>query len=379
MAINRNVYQLLMQDGYTVELVVPESLNFPSGRKTAETRRATDPVLHYLALKGDNPRTYYFEGLEKILNEYRPSVVLLDNDPVSRLALATGQWCQKNKAKLFCISCENLPLTISSALQRRGVKNIPAAIVKRFLLYKTRKVIDGVFTLNSDGKKIFTEEGFGLVEKMPLGYDPAYFYSDAAAGQIIKQQLGLNKKVIAYFGRLTREKGVHILIQALAGLQEKEWVLMMDKFDAYASPYKAEVQALLTKAAILDRVIFISPTHYEIAAYMNAADIVVVPSVSAAHWKEQYGRVAAEAMACGVKLIASDSGALPELLNNFGWLFEEGNVEAIRQLLKGFLEGTIEEGHRTPDAIAAYAKSELSIVKQKAIMQSAFEKAMHLN
>ena len=79
---------------------------------------------------------------------------------------------------------------------------------------------------------------------------------------------------------------------------------------------------------------WIEARHGEVADYMNAADIVVLPSVSTPQWVEQYGRVAPEAMACGCLVLAADSGALPELVAEAGWLFPEGDVAALRQRLR---------------------------------------------
>lgn len=379
MAINRNIYHLFMQDGWNIEMVVPVSLNFPTGNKKAESRREEDPYIHYLNLNGDNPRTYLFEGLKNVLEEQKPRIVLLDNDPVSRLALVVGKWCSQNNVKLFCTSCENLPLDVFSAIKRRGWKNLPAAIAKRILLSRTKKVVDGVFCINSFGKQIFIDEGYRYVEQMPLGFDPNYFHPDTITRASLRAKLGLTKTVIAYFGRLTKEKGVHILIKALQELKELEWLIMMDDFDEYASDYNKEIRRLIREADIMDRVIFINPSHYEIAGYMNAADIVVVPSITAPHWKEQYGRVAAEAMACGKTVIASDSGALPELLNNHGWLFPEGNVQSLIKLLKDLLTTNNRINKKSSDSISAYAKNELSLVRQKTVMQASFEKVLNRN
>ena len=48
---------------------------------------------------------------------------------------------------------------------------------------------------------------------MPLGFDPAFFFPDENSGTEIRKKFGLKGKVIAYFGRLTREKGIHVLIR----------------------------------------------------------------------------------------------------------------------------------------------------------------------
>jgi glycosyltransferase involved in cell wall biosynthesis len=371
-AVNRNVYHLFLQEGWKLELVVPKKLSFPSGIKKADPPGKGDPEIHYLNLKGTNPRSYLFEGLIDLLNDKKPGIIVLDNDPVSLLTTELGSWAKQHQSWLFCISNENLPLDIRAGLMRRGIKALPAILFKRTLLKRNRGLVDGVFTVNRDGEKIFIEEGYLNVRHMPLGFDPAVFYPDPPARESIRNKYELSKKVIAYFGRLTREKGVHLLIQALKNLKSLRWQLMMDSFDSYASEYNQEISRLLSEADILDRVVFVRPDHFEIAAFMNAADIIVVPSVSVANWKEQYGRVAAEALACGKEVIASDSGALPELLDGHGYLFKEGNVQELQELLAARLK-TDGRSERTTDEITSYALANLSIQKQKAVMEAAFE------
>lgn len=165
---------------------------------------------------------------------------------------------------------------------------------------------------------------------------------------------------------------MHILIQALKGIKPGGWQLMMDSFDIYATEYSEEVSRLLSEAGLLNRVVFIKPNHYEIAAFINAADIVVVPSVSVSNWKEQYGRVAAEALACGKEVIASDSGALPELLGGQGYLFKEGDAKELKELLEKRLEANFDSSDKTLE-ISSYALKNLSIQKQKAVMEAAFQ------
>ncbi len=332
-----------------------------------------DPPIHFLNLQGDNPRTYLFEGLKGLLENKKPALVLLDNDPVSRLAIVIGKWCRKNNSKLFCISCENLSLSLSSAVKRRGWKALPAAFVKRVMLWQTKKLVEVVFCINNDGRKLFMEEGYRKVIHMPLGFDPKYFFYDETKRTAIRNQLKLKYPAIAYFGRLTREKGIHILIKALEQLKQYDWHLLMDAFDAFASAYNREINELLKNAGIMDRVIFINPNHFEIAAFMNAADIVVVPSIAVPNWKEQYGRVAAEAMACGRQVVASDSGSLPELLDNHGWLFPEGNVNALFKLLEQLLNGKLNMPAHNENDIAAYARNRLSIDRQHTILKNVFE------
>jgi glycosyltransferase involved in cell wall biosynthesis len=69
----------------------------------------------------------------------------------------------------------------------------------------------------------------------------------------------------------------------------------------------------------------------------RAADVVVVPSKSIPHWQEQFGMVVAEAMASGLPVIGSDSGAIPEVLGSAGVVVRAGSVPALTEALDSLL------------------------------------------
>jgi glycosyltransferase involved in cell wall biosynthesis len=368
MAINRRVYQLFLRDGWKVELVVPTELNFPAGPKKANPPAPGDPLIHYLFLNGENPRTYSFDGLKGLLDERKPEVVLLDNDPVSLMAGVVGMWCISNGSRLFCISNENMSLKLFDALKSKGLRGIAAALLKRALIARNRSLVSGIFTINSDGEKIFLAERFSNVKRMPLGFDPTVFHPDEKARALVRDKEGLKGIVFAYFGRLTEEKGVHVLVRALKPLVHLEWQLVLDRFDEYGSLYLKTIKDEINRAGIKDKIVYIHADHFQIASYMNAVDVVVVPSITTALWKEQYGRVAAEAMACGKTVISSNSGALPDLINGNGFIFEEGNERALTGFLESFVKGELQ---KSSEVVAEYAQRELSINKQKEVMEGA--------
>ncbi len=71
----------------------------------------------------------------------------------------------------------------------------------------------------------------------------------------------------------------------------------------------------------------------DVAATMRRLDVLVLPSSTTPVWKEQFGRVLVEAMACRVAVIGSDSGAIPEVVGGAGMIFPEGNAAALCEKL----------------------------------------------
>jgi glycosyltransferase involved in cell wall biosynthesis len=67
---------------------------------------------------------------------------------------------------------------------------------------------------------------------------------------------------------------------------------------------------------------------------MRALDVLVLPSLTRPNWKEQFGRVLIEAMACGVAVVGSDSGEIPNVIGDAGLIVPEGDVAALADALR---------------------------------------------
>jgi glycosyltransferase involved in cell wall biosynthesis len=381
-AINRRVYKEFIDRGISVLLIVPTELIFSSGAVSADPPAVDDPLIEYIDLHGSNSRLSRFIGITKTLNRYRPKLIVLDNDPISIMAMQIGLWAKINKASIFCISCENMSLEVLASYRRRGLKGIPFSVFKRLLLSATRKLVHGVFTINNEGTEVFKKEGFSNVRKIPLGFDPKYFRVDIDARKFVRSELGLEGFVIGFFGRIVYEKGVHILIDALERLVGYKWTLLIDEFDIYKNKYGEDIHRRLLNSGLIERVVSINPKHDEMGDFINAVDVVVMPSVSTPIWIEQYGRIAAEAMACGKVVVASDSGALPMLLNGHGILFDEGDVDSLVNILIKSMNDSPSHDYansHNAEVISTYAHEELSIKKQMEQMLFSFEEANALS
>jgi glycosyltransferase involved in cell wall biosynthesis len=70
---------------------------------------------------------------------------------------------------------------------------------------------------------------------------------------------------------------------------------------------------------------------------MNALDLFVLPSETRPNWREQFGRVLVEAMACGVPVVGSDSGEIPTVVGDAGLSFPEGDAARLAECLRSLL------------------------------------------
>ena len=78
--------------------------------------------------------------------------------------------------------------------------------------------------------------------------------------------------------------------------------------------------------------------HDEVPSFMNAMDVLCAPSQSTARWREQFGRMLIEAFACGVPVLASNSGEIPHVVGDAGVLVDEGDAGAWLNELSVLLE-----------------------------------------
>ena len=331
-AVNRQPYADLQTLGWRVRIVTAAEL-IQGGRPVpSDPQQPGTPNVTFLRMIGRSPRIYRFAGLEREIADFRPDWLIADNDPHSLLAWQLAAWKPRLGYRLGFVTCENLPFSIRPLWRRRGWRGLALGLFCAAMRLRVRRRTDLLWTINDAGLRLFGEAGFARVAKTPLGYPERYFFVDPERRSMVRGRLAIEGPVVAYFGRLSPEKGVHLLLDALEAI-ERPWTLLIDAFMP-SGGYQQRLWDRLQQPAWKERVRWIEARHGEVADYMNAADIVVLPSVSTPQWVEQYGRVAPEAMACGCLVLAADSGALPELVAEAGWLFPEGDVAALRQRLR---------------------------------------------
>jgi glycosyltransferase involved in cell wall biosynthesis len=160
------------------------------------------------------------------------------------------------------------------------------------------------------------------VRTIPPGVDTVAFAPHAEARARVRASRGWDERVpvIGFAGRFVPEKGLAVLMQALAQLAIPWRALLVG-----GGPELPSLQAF--SAAHPGRVsIAAGVTHDEMPAYLNAMDVLCAPSQTTARWREQFGRMLIEAMACGVPVLASRSGEIPHVLGDAGILVPEADA-----------------------------------------------------
>ena len=159
------------------------------------------------------------------------------------------------------------------------------------------------------------------VVKIDNGIDFSRF--DRRSANHVKQELGLcERPVIGFVGRLTPEKGVSILLQAVQQLAHKG--RSVDVIIIGDGEYGPALQGEAERLGIDEQIHFLGKRH-DMPDLYAAMDIFVLPS-----FKEAFPMVVLEALACGIPVVATRVGDIPYMLNNSGGiLVEPGDVSGL--------------------------------------------------
>jgi glycogen synthase len=143
---------------------------------------------------------------------------------------------------------------------------------------------------------------------------------------------GPRNRELVFVGRLVSDKGVDVALRALAKLRAEG---MKPRFTIVGEgDEKKALCALAAQLGVSDQVCFTGgiPTA-ELVATLNNHEIMLVPSL----WKEPFGLVAVEGIACGCAVIGSSGGGLPEAIGKCGVTFQNGDVNALANAIRDLL------------------------------------------
>lgn len=305
-----------------VSLIVPKTWEHESlGRYAFQPAEWDARIsIHPISIR-HNGRPFAFSyalmPLARVVRAIQPEVMQVEQEPGS-LALAQFVLLKRilRRAKLIGFTWENL------YYRQPGI---------RHLLEKIELAqLDYLLVGSSGSANIFRQKKYqGPLAIIPnVGVDTEHF--SPRANSQLRDALGLRTRfVVGFVGRLVPEKGCMDLLNAFAQLSGNSHLLFVGD-GALRDDLVQRARATGTES----RVTF-QPTvpHDRVAEFMNVMDCLVLPSRTMSKWREQFGLVLAQAMACGVPVIGSDSGAIPEVIADAGMVFPEGDVNALRDLL----------------------------------------------
>jgi glycosyltransferase involved in cell wall biosynthesis len=245
------------------------------------------------------------------------------------------------------VHCWEEPYVASAAQVARGAQSATPLVFATFQnIVKTypppfnwieraaRHRANGIVAFGETTREVLSARGWAQpVRTIPAGVDVEHFTPDAASRHEVREALAWHDDppVIGFVGRFVPQKGLRLLMQALSMLTTPWRALfigsgpMASELQSWAAPYGGHVR------------IESGVSHERVPAFLNAMDVLCAPSQTTASWREQFGRVLVEAFACGVPVVASNSGEIPYVVGDAGLVLPEGDAAAWTRTLDELL------------------------------------------
>ncbi|MDP2659308.1 MAG: glycosyltransferase [Dehalococcoidia bacterium] len=253
---------------------------------------------------------HFYPQLGRLLAQLGPDLLHMDEEPYDLVTYLAVRGAIRRGVKVVFFTWQNLWREFPP----------PFGFMESYVLRRAQGAITG----NAEASDILRRKGYrGHLATIPqFGVDPEVFRPPETSGQPRRFTIG-------FAGRMVKEKGIQVLLEAVAGLQG-DWRLLL----VGDGPLRQEIEGQAERLGIGSRVDF--PGSFasgDMPARYAEMDALVVPSLTVPHWKEQFGRVIIEAMACGVPVVGSDSGEIPNVIGDAGLVCPEGDSIALRASL----------------------------------------------
>lgn len=257
---------------------------------------------------------HYYPELPRLIESVAPDLVHVDEEPYNLATyLAVRAASRRGIPSLF--------FTWQNILRRYPppFRQMEGTVYRR---------VSYALAGSQDASEVLRSKGYrGPLSVVPqFGVDPEVFApGERAHGPF----------TVGFLNRLIPAKEPFLTLEAFATLPPPARLLVVGD-----GPLRAELAAAVHVRGLDDRVaIHPRVPSSEMPELIRGLDVVVLPSRTTERWKEQFGRVLIEAMACGVPVIGSDSGEIPHVVGDAGLIVPEGDGPALARALQRLAAG----------------------------------------
>lgn len=248
------------------------------------------------------------------MREYNPDIIVVDSEPFGLLAFEVALI-----KKLFFPHSKLIVYSSQNIYKRYP---FPFSVTEVFVMRQATLL----FARTEEIKQVLLNKGCKKpIYIIPHGVDVKRFSPASSVNHHISSSDGPFN--VGYVGSLGKHKGVHLLVEAVANCRNPINLTIVGD--------GPEQRALMAQAANLPNIHFQnSIPNKQLPEVLRQLDVLVLPSITMPNWKEQFGRIIVEAMACGVPVVGSTCGSIPEVIGDGGLVFTEGSVIELAKVLE---------------------------------------------
>tara|TARA_B100001123_G_C15340746_1_gene1034772 strand:- start:3376 stop:4452 length:1077 start_codon:yes stop_codon:yes gene_type:complete len=247
---------------------------------------------------------HFYPWLGQVIRRFRPDIFHIDEEPYNIAAGQAVALAKRHNVRPVFFTWQNLN-------QRYPP---PFSWIERYCLKHSHAIA------GSDAAgQVLQSHGFkntlGIIPQ--FGVDPEIFCP-------IDVKSKSEDFVVGFAGRVTRQKGIRVLIEALKICGPGFTVRI-----AGDGPLISEFTKNGLQPELLGHI-----TADKMPEYLRTLDALVLPSIPSPRWREQFGRVLVEAMSCGIPVIGSNSGEIPNVVGDAGLITQAGDYKQLATALK---------------------------------------------
>jgi glycosyltransferase involved in cell wall biosynthesis len=324
-AYRRKLEELAGHADVDLTLVTPPYWDHGTHRAQLEpgNDRGYRTIVENPAFNG-NFHLHFYRRLPELVRELRPDILHIDEEPYDFVTFHALRASRNSGARTVFFTWQNIDRSFGP----------PFGWFENRVLSSAHAGISG----NQEGAQILRRKGFQRPTYVipQFGIDPERFAP--ARPPHPREYTNERPLRIGFSGRLVEEKGLLVLLEAAAGI-EGPWELHL----LGSGPLRRRLEERAGSLGVADRVTFVGAVASgEVPGVLGGFDVLVNPSLTwvrgHTQWKEQFGRSLVEAMACGVPVIGSDSGEIPNVIGDAGTVVQEGDAAVLRQALQRLMD-----------------------------------------
>ncbi len=337
--------------GVDLTVLIPPAWADSRGRQQAERTHTNGYTLRTIPIRfNGNFHLHYYPTLPAELAAVQPDILHMDEEPynfatwhglaaATRLGIAGTFFTWQNLLRRYPPPFRWLELANYRCAPIAIAGNTEGAAVLRRKGYRGEIAVIPQFGVDPAIFQPATSRSMNRESSVVNGEGAAPYASPIHNSQFTIHNSQLSSSPLAplsigYAGGLVPEKGVDLILRACAGLVG-DWQLTL----AGEGDSRAELERLAVALHIADRMRFAGRIGSDaMPVFYHELDVLVLSSRTRPNWKEQFGRVLVEAMACGVAVVGSDCGEIPQVIGDAGLVFAEDDVVGLREALQRLLD-----------------------------------------